>query len=160
MRRLIPILGAAATGFLLAVFMLVAAHIARPFAMNADDAVDAMAAALQATLDRKAVDGTKLLYVNSDLDFLLVPKLMKSHPAIRFYEWKQRPPDDGCRSADPDVLVMAPCARPDYVAASTLATPLWRTFLVRTGEFNGGCEFALVRWLGRWRIVSERCYVI
>jgi hypothetical protein len=147
-------------GVALTAVLLAAARHARPAVVDAADAVDALAVALADVLAREEKSGTKELYVRSAFAGELVPKLQLLHPSIQFRDGKGRPTDDGCRSSDPDNIVLAPCERPDFVRAEFKTAPMWRTFLVGIGIFNGGCEVVMVKSFSKWRVVSNQCSAI
>jgi hypothetical protein len=160
MRRPAVALFGIGAGFVLAILLLAIARVARPTALDASEAVKAIVAALSNPLEKEVQAQTERLYVRSDFDFMLVPELQQRYPSIEFHEWKDRPMDDGCESSDQNVIVLAPCQRSAFITATVTDSPLWRTLLVRTGQFNGGCDMAAVKVLSRWRIISKRCYVI
>lgn len=146
-------------GFALGALLLAAARHASPVGNDVVDEVQALSVALADYLGWEEKSGTKELYVRSVVANQLVPELQRLHPSIRFRNGTNRPPDSGCQSSDPDHVIVAPCERPDFVEANLIAAPLWRTFLVGIGRYNGGCEIVLVNVFSKWRIVSSQCTV-
>jgi hypothetical protein len=156
----VTVVGAFLIGFVLALMLLASALAARPMGFTNDGDVDVAMVVLQGAIAQEFVDGKTPLYVKSDLSQVLISRLREQHPAIRAYDWSERPPDDGCKIPESDLVYAFPCERPDYVGVTRPSYVLWRTVMIGTWTFSGGCEFFLFEWFNDWRVLSERCFVI
>lgn len=147
-------------GLTVAALAFTLARRARPQMVDAAETSEALFVALQAPVMDELRAGTRIVYVRSNYEWQLVPRLQHAYPAIQFRRGSERPPDTGCDSPDPAWVRLAPCARPDYIAADVMDSPLWRTMVIQTGVYNGGCRMALVKAFSQWRVVSSDCLVV
>jgi hypothetical protein len=147
-------------GFLFAIGLLALARSYRPAGRLISEDVEALSVALEDVIPAQAQGAGKDLYVESDVEALLVPKLQQLHPTVKFHMGRDRPPSDGCNSANSTDLVFAPCEPPDYISANVSEAPLWRTVQVHIGYSNGGCQMVLFKIISNWRVGSKSCVLI
>lgn len=136
----------------------------RPHVVWAEEEAAVLLTAISSHLDdttsaKRRSDQKGTVYIKSALDEELVEALRQKYPASQFEPWSQRPPDRGCQPTLPDTIVVGPCERDDFISASVLTFPLWRTALVGVGTFNSGADLVLVKFASRWVIISNSWWV-
>lgn len=147
-------------GLAVAALAFALARRARPEMLNASEASEALLVALQTPVMDQVRAGAPIVYIRSNHESLLVPRLRESYTTIQFRLGSERSPDTGCDSPDPAWVRLAPCARPDYISADVVDSPLWRTMLIQVGFYNGGCKMVVVKVLSKWEVVSSDCFVV
>lgn len=143
--------------------LLLLLGLARRYAPDVIDPADQAAAlrvALESVMRQSTHPTSSILFVRSNDEQGLITELRRSYPNTRFEGFSQRPADNGCKSKDPQFVVVGACERDDYVTAFALSYPLWRCAIISVGTFNSGGQKILVKVGGTWRVVSERYYVI
>lgn len=143
--------------------LLLLLGLARRYAPDVIDSADqatALRVALESVIRQSTHQTSPILFVRSDDEQGLISELRRFYPNTRFEGFSKRPADDGCRSKDPQFVVIGPCERDDYVTAYALSYPLWRCAIISVGTFNSGGQLILVKVGGTWRVVSERYYAI
>lgn len=156
MTRLIPLVIAGLLGMLLPVFIFCIARANAPVTVDAKDVSAIFQLALAKPLSAMASSKEGIVYVKSD-EFELFSEALKSqHPTLKLLPWNKRPEDRGCEQTDPKLIVVAPCGRGDFVAASLQSLPLWRTALMSVVTFSSRGELVLIRLGETWHVVSQR----
>jgi len=122
----------------------------------ADDMVDALVVVSDAPLSR--FPRGSVVYVKSSVGPLLFEKLQPKYPALTLKSYSERPEDDDCKAARGGPMV--PCARADFVKLEVLSSPTRGTMLVAVGTFNAFGQLLLLKFLGKWRVIVDRSYVV
>ena len=157
MPRVGVLIGTFVAGVAAALLALYAALRAAPGIVEADDAVDALAAVADPSLAR--FPNGSVVYVKALAGPGLFEKLQAKHPSLRFKSFSERPEDNGCKP-NGNLIATAPCERNDFVKLEVLSAPTPKTMLVAFGTSNTFGQVLLLKFWGRWRVLVDRSFVI
>jgi hypothetical protein len=146
-------------GAVTVVVLLLLAVWAAPEAIDSHDVDLVLAAALVEPLNAFQAAGRKVIYVKSNMSTDTLATIATRYASPKLLPWAQRPKDHGCTTNDPNLIVMAPCERDDFVSAQVLSFPVWRTAVVSVGTSNTAGQLILLKFAGRWRVVKDRTVV-
>jgi hypothetical protein len=142
MIRVGVLVGAFIAGAVAAVAALYIALCTAPGVIMADDMVDALVVVSDAPLS--GFSRGSVVYVKSSVGPLLFEKLQPKYPALTFRSYSERP--EG--------------ARADFVKLEVLSSPTPGTILVAVGTSNAFGQLLLLKFLGKWRVLVDRWYVV
>lgn len=126
-----------------------------PITTHATDATAIMAAAVDSEV-RLVSQESEVVYVDPPE----VASTLRIGAQLRVQPWGRRPEDLGCAPPGGGRIVMAPCARNDYVQAFIQAIPFWRLALVQVSTHNSSHEKLVIKIGSEWVVVGTRGYVI
>lgn len=133
---------------------------ADPYFMDGPEVSSVTHAVIVELLANQMPVGSERLYLDAYLEKDEMQDLRRIYPSLQILPWSERPKDVGCESDMPDVIVLAPCQRDDFLKVDVVSFPLWRTAIVGVGTFNSGGQLFMINALGRWRIIKKSGYVI
>jgi hypothetical protein len=142
MIRVGALVGAFIAGVVAAAAALYVALCTAPGVIMADDMVDALVVVSDAPLS--GFSRGSVVYVKSSVGPLLFEKLQPKYPALTLRSYSERP--EG--------------ARADFVKLEVLSSPTPRTILVAVGTSNAFGQLLLLKFLGKWRVIVDRWYVV
>jgi hypothetical protein len=142
MIRLGVLVGAFIAGAVAAAAALYIALGTAPGVIMADDMVDALLVASDAPLS--GFSRGSVVYVKSSVGPLLFEKLQPRYPTLTLRSYSERP--EG--------------ARADFVKLEVLSSPTRGTILVAVGTSNAFGQLLLLKFLGKWRVIVDRWYVV
>ena len=142
MIRIGVLVGAFIAGAVVAAAALYIALCTAPGVIMADDMVDALLVASDAPLS--GFSRGSVVYVKSSVGPLLFEKLQPKYPALTLRSYSERP--EG--------------ARADFVKLEVLSSPTRGTILVAVGTSNAFGQLLLLKFLGKWRVIVDRWYVV
>lgn len=143
-------------GVAAAVLALYVALCTAPGVIMADDMVDVLVVVADAPLSR--FPPGSVVYVKSSVGPPLFERLQPKYPSLKLMSYSARPKDDDCR---PDRSApVAPCERADFVKLEVLSAPTRGTMLAAVGTSNTFGQSLLLKFLGRWRVIVARSYVV
>ena len=85
-----------------------------------------------------------VVYVKNSVGPLLFEKLQPRYPAITLKSYSERPES----------------ARTDFVKLEVLSAPTQGTMLVAVGTAHAFGQVLLLKFLGKWRVIVDRSYVV
>jgi hypothetical protein len=153
--RLAVVAAAFAGGAATVLLALYLALRTAPGVLMADDMVEVLAVAAQPPLS--GFHPGSVVYVKSPVGALLLEKLQPAYPALHLITYSARPEDRDCPDRQPPGTR---CERDDFVKLEVLAAPTRASLLVAVGTADAYGEVLLVRFLGRWRVIVRRWYVV
>jgi hypothetical protein len=142
MLRVGVLVGVFIAGAVAAVMALYLALCTAPGVIMADDIVDALVVVANRSLSRFP-RGT-VVYVKSSVGPLLFEKLQPKYPALTLKSYSERP--EGPRD--------------DFIKLEVLSSPTRGTMLVAFGTSDAFGQLLLLKFLGKWRVIVDRSYVI
>ena len=142
MVRVGVLVGAFIAGVVAAAMALYLALCTAPGVIMADDIVDALVVVSDQPLSQFP-RGT-VVYVKSSVGPLLFEKLQPKYPTLTLKSYSERP--EG--------------ARADFVKLEVLSSPTRGTMLVAFGTSDAFGQLLLLKFLGKWRVIVNRSYVI
>jgi hypothetical protein len=156
MSRLGILVSAFLAGVAAALLALYVALRTAPGVIMADDMVDALLAVADTPLREFPRDS--IVYVQSPVGEVLLEKLQPRYPFLRLMSYSARPEENGCETA-PDARRVT-CKHDDFVKLEVLSSPTRGTMLVAVGTGRAFGQVLLLRFLGRWRVIVYRSYMI
>lgn len=142
MIRVGVLIGAFVAGAFAAAAALYIALCTAPGIIMADDMVDALVLVSDASLGR--FSRGSVVYVKSSVGPLLFEKLQPKYPGLALKSYSERP--EG--------------ARADFLKLEVLSSPTRGTMLVAVGTSNTFGQVLLLKFLGKWRVIVYRSYVV
>jgi hypothetical protein len=142
MIRVGVLIGAFIAGAVAAAAALYIALCTAPGIIMADDVVDALVVVSDAPLSR--FSRGSVVYVKSSVGPVLFEKLQPKYPALTLRSFSERP--EG--------------ARADFVKLEVLSSPTRGTILVAVGTSDAFGQLLLLKFLGKWRVIVDRWYVV
>ena len=136
------LVGAFSAGVIAAAVALYVALCTAPGVIMADDMVDALVVVSDAPLS--GFSRGSVVYVKSSVGPLLFEKLQPKYPALTLKSYSERPES----------------ARADFVKLEVLSSPTNGTMLVAVGTSNAFGQLLLLKFLGKWRVIVDRSYVV
>lgn len=155
-RAAVPI-SAFVAGVASALFALYLALLTAPGVIMANDMVEALTVVADSSLSH--FPKGSVVYIESSVGDSLLEKLQPTHSSLRLMSFSSRPADNGCPGGGNSIPV-APCERDDFLKLEVLSAPTRGTMLVAVGTSNTFGQVLLLRFLGRWRVLVRRSYVV
>jgi hypothetical protein len=155
-RAAVPI-SAFFAGVAAALLALYVALLTAPGVIMADDMLEAVAVVANSSLSHFPMNS--VVYIKSSVGTSLLEKLQPTHPSLRLMSFSARPADNGCGGGG-DSTSMPRCERDDFLKLEVLSAPTRGTMLVAVGTSNTFGQVLLLRFLGRWRVLVKRSYVV
>lgn len=145
-------------GTAIPVFFVCIARQAAPFSLASEYTDSAIAASLAESLNSAVESHASVLYIRSELDYSLLPRLQSLYPSLHLLPWHERPEDQGCKNDDPEIIISGPCLRSDFYSVHDVWFPLWNTAILGVSDSGVTREMILFRIFGKWHVVSSRLY--
>jgi|SRR5215469_2749346 len=155
-RAAVPI-SAFVAGVVTALLALYVALQTAPGVIMADDMVEALTVVANSSLSQ--FPSGSVVYVKSSVGAPLLERLQATHPSLRLMSFSVRPADTGC-DGNGNSIPVAPCERNDFLKLEVLSAPTHGTMLVAVGTSNSFGQVLLLRFLGRWRVLVRRSFVV
>jgi hypothetical protein len=155
-RAAVPI-SAFIAGAAAALLALYVALLTAPGVIMADDMVEAVTVVANGSLSH--FPKGSVVYIKSSVGTTLLEKLQAAHPSLRLMSFSERPADNGCAGSGSSTP-RPPCERDDFLKLEVLSAPTRGTMLVAVGTSNTFGQVLLLRFMGRWRVLLKRSYVV